>query len=386
MQAIGKTVGTRLRQLGGRIRSFSGLAGVPAPTGLSATPISAGEIDLAWTDPTWTSPALTQINVYRSTSLDGTYSLIGNVEPGTQAYADTTVSGNVTYYYKVAGYSSTGPTTGLYSNVANALTYPGAPTDPSVNGLNLTTVGVSVTPLAGCTVNLYVDGDLAVTDYTNNAPYAPVDANIHEYSETYVNSVGESAQGSATTGAVLPAPPSIQAVNTVNQSTVQVIWTNLGGSPIAVSFPSWCDTNNPPAASQGSQSSSPFDVGGFAAGSTVYAQMATTDSLGQTGPRSSVASVSTDSLLVVTCPSQTDVSGTVTFTGIAVSGGSGTYASATVDAGDGSGPQAAGISGNSVTYEHTYSADGSYTYIVVVTDSDGNTANSGSGPVTVSGV
>ena len=76
-----------------------------APTGLTATPASTSQINLAWTD---ASSDEAGFRVYRSTN-DVTYAQVGvDQAAGTQAYSDTTITAGVTYYYKVAAFDAAG--------------------------------------------------------------------------------------------------------------------------------------------------------------------------------------------------------------------------------------------------------------------------------------
>ena len=75
-----------------------------APTGLTATPASTTQINLAWTD---NATDETGYRIYRST--DGVdYSLIDTIAADLEAYSDTTVTGGTTYYYKVAAVNAGG--------------------------------------------------------------------------------------------------------------------------------------------------------------------------------------------------------------------------------------------------------------------------------------
>jgi hypothetical protein len=109
------------------IRSGVGLVGgsggiapitVPtAPTGLSATPVSATQINLAWTD---NATDETGYRVYRSSDGGSTYVQIGVDQPiGLNTYNDTTVTGGIRYYYKVSAYNTGGET---YSEPASTNT------------------------------------------------------------------------------------------------------------------------------------------------------------------------------------------------------------------------------------------------------------------------
>ncbi|PWB67958.1 hypothetical protein C3F09_12555, partial [candidate division GN15 bacterium] len=87
-----------------------------APTGLTATAISAYRIDLAWLD---NSSSETSFEVWRSA--DGvTFSLLSTTSANTQAYSDSAVNSGSTYYYRVRAVNAVGPSG--YTNDANATT------------------------------------------------------------------------------------------------------------------------------------------------------------------------------------------------------------------------------------------------------------------------
>src|SRR5207244_13195144 len=89
---------------------------LPSPSTLAATAISRSEIDLSWTD---NSANEDGFRIERST--DGTnFAEIATVGPNVTTYADTGLTRNKQYYYRVRAYNSAG--TSAYSNVASAET------------------------------------------------------------------------------------------------------------------------------------------------------------------------------------------------------------------------------------------------------------------------
>jgi hypothetical protein len=99
------------------IRNTFGTSSVPnAPTGLIATAVSSGEIDLQWVD---NSNNETGFAVERS--VDGTtFAQIAATAINVTTYADTNVSPSTNYFYRVRALGSLGDSTD--SNVANATT------------------------------------------------------------------------------------------------------------------------------------------------------------------------------------------------------------------------------------------------------------------------
>lgn len=137
------------------------------------------------------------------------------------------------------------------------------------------------------------------------------------------------------------------------------------------------DTDTPPVANSTSENS--FTTGEVSPGTTYY--LAAEHLHGIYGDIASATS--TLAPPEVACPDQADSSGSpgvVVFSGLTISGGIPPYASATVDPGDGSGPQSATIVGTTIVFTWTYLANLSGgTYTVVFYDHEGvegtNTGN-----------
>ncbi len=100
--------------------TFSNIANamttLAAPSGLSATAASAGQINLSWTN---NSTVAAGVDIDRSTN--GTsFTQIATVAASTTSYHDTTVFPSTKYYYEVQAFD--GSTTSAFSSVANATT------------------------------------------------------------------------------------------------------------------------------------------------------------------------------------------------------------------------------------------------------------------------
>jgi hypothetical protein len=87
-----------------------------APSGLTATVVSATEIDLTWTDNRTNETAL---EVYRQTS-SGAYTLLAVLPPGSTRFADTGVTPKTSYSYQVRAANDVWAS--AYTNVASAST------------------------------------------------------------------------------------------------------------------------------------------------------------------------------------------------------------------------------------------------------------------------
>ena len=103
---------------------------VPAmPTNLVATAISATQVGLSWNEAS-TNGVTAQISVERSTTSNGTYSVVAQIS-GSASYVDTNLTAGTAYYYRVraidlAQWSG-------YSGVAQATTYAGRAAMPFGN-------------------------------------------------------------------------------------------------------------------------------------------------------------------------------------------------------------------------------------------------------------
>ena len=107
-----------------------------APSGLTATPVSPGQVNLAWSNVTG------EIGFRVERSLDGvTWGLVGTTGAGVTSYQDTTVSIGTSYQYRTEAVNSGGTST--CSNVAAATT-PAAPVPPAAP-LGLVAVAGSAT-------------------------------------------------------------------------------------------------------------------------------------------------------------------------------------------------------------------------------------------------
>jgi hypothetical protein len=126
--------------------SYSAVAGgttsLVAPSGLSATPISASQVDLAWTD---NSTGETGFRVQVSINGTSGWSTIATTAANATTYSDTTVLPLVTYYYRVLAITAT--TASSPSNVA-AAEVPAelnAPTDLLVDAISTTALRLTWT-------------------------------------------------------------------------------------------------------------------------------------------------------------------------------------------------------------------------------------------------
>jgi hypothetical protein len=120
----------------------SGLTGLVAPTGLTATAVSASQIDLSWTD---NATGETSYRIERSMNGTSSWTVIGSAAANATSYSDTTVLSLLTFYYRVTALSGTNASSP--SNVA-ADTTPAdlnAPTDLIVDAISTTALRLTWT-------------------------------------------------------------------------------------------------------------------------------------------------------------------------------------------------------------------------------------------------
>ncbi len=108
-----------------QVRGFAAFCLAAAPTGLTATPMGAGQIDLSWTG----TPA-PSYHVYRSLTAGGPYSLLATTAATT--YSDAAVEGGVAYFYVVRAVD---PCESDPSNEATATTTGSCSLAPGFEGL-----------------------------------------------------------------------------------------------------------------------------------------------------------------------------------------------------------------------------------------------------------
>ena len=102
--------------------AFATTASIPpvtlpaAPSNLKVSALSCNQLNLTWSD---NSNNETGFEIRRSTSLNGTYTLVKTVAANTTAYTNTGLTNNRRYYYRVRSVNNAGSS--AWSNTANAV-------------------------------------------------------------------------------------------------------------------------------------------------------------------------------------------------------------------------------------------------------------------------
>ncbi|MCX5977325.1 MAG: fibronectin type III domain-containing protein [Coprothermobacterota bacterium] len=113
------------------------------PSGLTATAVSSGQINLFWMDNSGNEESF---NLERKTGSGGSWSQIATVGVNVTSYSDTGLASNTPYYYRVCAFRAAGNS--VYSNEAFATTSNNTQYNQTLfSGWNMVTVGLQ-TPLA----------------------------------------------------------------------------------------------------------------------------------------------------------------------------------------------------------------------------------------------
>ena len=205
------------------------------PTLASATPISAGEIDLAWTNH---SAHATGFTVQRTVFGQNSWTtLSSSLASSASSYADTSVLSATQYQYKVTANGAGGSSAD--SATLAALTYPAAVTTLAVNASSTNEIDLTWTQVSGAatykvlhsTDNVTftniatLDGALSSYQDTNNG------SNLNEATRYYYQVVAHNLTGDSTAGTVaytstLALSPTALATAVVSNHEVDLSWVN----------------------------------------------------------------------------------------------------------------------------------------------------------------
>ena len=199
-----------------------------APSGLSATTISTGEIDLAWVN---NSLAANSFAIYRSTN-GVSFSLLTPSPLSLTSYHDTSVAAGTNYWYKVYATVAADPTIppSNYSGIAAATSVPTTP-----DGLTAVSNGDGAIHLdwvshsnASTVFQVMRDG-VPIGVPASAASYADTDIAenaLYSYSVTaIVNGVSSAASTVATVTSLVNIPSPI-AHTPISTTEIDLAWTS----------------------------------------------------------------------------------------------------------------------------------------------------------------
>ncbi|MFH1031857.1 MAG: CARDB domain-containing protein [Chloroflexota bacterium] len=220
--------------------------GIPAaPSGLTATAVSAMQVNLAWIDNS-TNPS--EVGFLIERAKDSGFSsepASFTVGPNIMIYSDQTVVGGTTYYYRVESFNALGSST--ESNLATLTTPGSAPSAPSAptslaavaansNTINLTWIDTSITETefrlvratdSAFTNNVTFTIAVNVTNYTDSSV---TESTTYYYCIFAVNAIGSSPASNAATvvtpagAAVAPSTPTTLAATATSANRVDLTW------------------------------------------------------------------------------------------------------------------------------------------------------------------
>jgi hypothetical protein len=153
------------------------------PANLTATAVSAKQIDLAWSD------SSNEDGYKIERSLDGTnFTYMGPVAGNVTSYASTALTAGTTYYYRIYAYNSDG--TSAYSATVSQTTLAPPPAPPAAPS-TLTVAAVSKTQV-----------NLSWTDRSSNEDGFKIERSLNGTTFVEVDSVGPNVRTYSNTGLV----------------------------------------------------------------------------------------------------------------------------------------------------------------------------------------
>ena len=213
----------------------------PAPSALTATAASATSINLAWTN---NATNATAVLVERSPN-NTTFTQIASLAATVAAYADTGLTTNTIYYYRVRAQNSSGFS--AYSATASATTLgtPAAPTALTATPSSTTAITLAWTNTATNATAILVQRSPDNVTFTQIASLA---GNATTYSNTGLtantlyyyrvaaqNAVGTSAwSNTASASTAIPPAPTALTANSASTTSIALAWTNTGTNATAI--------------------------------------------------------------------------------------------------------------------------------------------------------
>jgi fibronectin type 3 domain-containing protein len=267
----------------------SAMTGLAAPTGVTATPVSASQVNLSWT----VVANATSYAVQRSTSSGGPYSTVGS--PTTTSFSDTGLSAATTYYYVVEAVNASGSS--VASSQVSALTAPAAPTGVSATGVSTSQINLSWTATTGAA------GYTVQRSTTSGGPYSTVGSpatasfsdtgltvgTTYYYVVEAVNASGTSAASTQVSATTVPAAPTGVSATAVSASQVNLSWSaTTGATSYAVQRSA---TSGGPYSTVGSPATNSFSDSGLTAATTYYYVVLAVNGSGSSAPSAQVSAV-----------------------------------------------------------------------------------------------
>ncbi len=210
----------------------AGLTSPDAPTNLTATPISAGEIDLAW-------DAMSNADHYIVSVTTGGVTTVLNNHVGTTTYHDLTTTGGTGYTYHVVAVNATGNSSA--SDTSTVTTVPATPAGFTSTGVSSGEIDLAWTDVAGATDYQVERSPDGVNNWTTlSSTVAPGTQSYHDTglaagtSYTYrieaLDATGASLATATHAGLTAPAAPTNLTATPINAGEVDLAWDAMTGA------------------------------------------------------------------------------------------------------------------------------------------------------------
>lgn len=207
---------------------------VAAPANLTASVISASQVNLAWTDQSANEAGFT---IQRSTDGGSTWVNLATLPTNATSFSDTAVQGGVMYLYRV--YAEGAAVDSAYSNTASATIVPSAPTGLVASGVSTSQINLTWLDVSGETgyrIERSVDGSTwsqvgtTIADITSFQNTGLAGGTSYYYRVFAVATFGESpasatAMGTTEALAIPAAPTSVSAAK-LAKNKMKVTWTD----------------------------------------------------------------------------------------------------------------------------------------------------------------
>ncbi len=203
----------------------------PPPTGLTAVPVTASQINLAWQVPTGAASFV----VLQSATSGGPYTSIGT--PYSATFANTGLAANTTYYYVVQARDGSGLS--VNSAQVSAKTDPAAPTGLTATVVSASQVNLAWSSAAGATSYRVLRATVTGGPYNNigttttattfsDTGLSP--ATTYFYTIQAVNGSGPSARAVEASALTDPAPPTRLTASSSSTSEIDLTWSPASGA------------------------------------------------------------------------------------------------------------------------------------------------------------
>jgi titin len=244
---------------------------VADPSALTATPISASKVTLAWAD---NSNNETGFVVQRSSDGGNTWITLAMTAANITTYDDTSVTGATTYEYQVQAYNTF--STSGFTSVASATTVPLTPTGLTATAGSTTQVAIAWAGVTGATGYLLERSTDNATwsqigsttpDVANYADSGLSSGTQYYYRVRATSNAGNSAYATVASALTLPGTPAGLVTSSVAATQVTLSWGAVTG---AASYQIDRSPNNSTWTALGTSVTAAYTDTGLTAGTHYY--------------------------------------------------------------------------------------------------------------------